>query len=147
MGTAPAFSSVSEAIDIARAALGYLAAADAARLAAEEQADCLRELERTDAVATAALRASSCLEKAHQLHAGVSSLLAEFSRTLCDGEERALITRRSRSGTEVPERVTDGPCESMAEEQGEPTKECRNPRQRLREGERKCHAPMFTVTP
>ncbi len=54
MGTAPAFSSVSEAIDIARAALGYLAAADAARLAAEEQADCLRELERTDAVATAA---------------------------------------------------------------------------------------------
>src|SRR6266568_8225398 len=27
---------------------------DAARLAAEEQADCLRELERTDAVATAA---------------------------------------------------------------------------------------------
>jgi hypothetical protein len=57
VGTAPAFSSVSEAIDIARAALGYLAAADAARLAAEEQADCLRELERTGAVA-AAVRAS-----------------------------------------------------------------------------------------
>ena len=54
MGAALAFSSVSEAIDIARAALGYLAAADAARLAADEQADCLRELERTDAVATAA---------------------------------------------------------------------------------------------
>ena len=54
MGTAPAFASVSEAIDIARAALGYLAAADAAQLAAEEQAECLRGLERTDAVATAA---------------------------------------------------------------------------------------------
>jgi hypothetical protein len=54
VGTAPAFSSVSEAIDVARAALGYLAAADAARLAAEEQADCLRGLERIDAVATAA---------------------------------------------------------------------------------------------
>jgi hypothetical protein len=52
--TAPAFSSVSEAIDIAHAALGYLAATDAARLAAEEQADCLRRLERTDAVTTAA---------------------------------------------------------------------------------------------
>ena len=44
MGTAPAFASVSEAIDIARAALGYLAAADAAQLAAEEQAECLRGL-------------------------------------------------------------------------------------------------------
>ena len=57
MGAAPAFSSVSEAIDIARAALGYSAAADAARLAAEEQADCLRGLERTD-IAAAAARAS-----------------------------------------------------------------------------------------
>jgi Domain of unknown function (DUF222) len=54
VSTAPAFSSVSEAIDIARAALGYLAAADAARLAAEEQAECLRGLECTDAVAAAA---------------------------------------------------------------------------------------------
>jgi Domain of unknown function (DUF222) len=54
VGPAPSFSSVGEAIDIARAALGYLATADAARLAAEEQADCLRGLERTDAVATAA---------------------------------------------------------------------------------------------
>jgi hypothetical protein len=54
VGTALAFSSVSEAIDIARAALGYLAAADAAQLAAEEQADCLRGLERIDAVAAAA---------------------------------------------------------------------------------------------
>ena len=54
MGTAPAFASVSEAIDMARAALGYLAAADAAQLAAETQAVCLRGLEQTDAIATAA---------------------------------------------------------------------------------------------
>jgi hypothetical protein len=54
MGTAPAFASVSEAIDTARAALGYLADVDAAALAAEEQADCLRGLECTDAAATAA---------------------------------------------------------------------------------------------
>ena len=35
---APAFASVSEAMDMARAALGYLAAVDAVQLAAETQA-------------------------------------------------------------------------------------------------------------
>ena len=50
MGAAPAFASVSEAMDMARAALGYLAAADAAQLAAETQAECLRGLERAEAV-------------------------------------------------------------------------------------------------
>jgi hypothetical protein len=54
VGKAPAFASVSEAIDMARAALGYLAAADAAQLPAETQANCLRGLECTDGVATAA---------------------------------------------------------------------------------------------
>ena len=54
MGAAPAFASVGEAIDMARAALGYLAAVDAAQLADEAQAECLRGLERTDAIATAA---------------------------------------------------------------------------------------------
>jgi Domain of unknown function (DUF222) len=54
MGAAPAFASVSQAIDMARAALGYLAAADATQLAADTQAECLRGLERTDAAATAA---------------------------------------------------------------------------------------------
>lgn len=37
-----------------RAGLGYLAAADAAQLSTATQAECLRELERTGAVATAA---------------------------------------------------------------------------------------------
>ena len=54
MGTAPTFASVSEAIDMARAALGYLATADAAQLAAETQAECLRGLEGTDAISTVA---------------------------------------------------------------------------------------------
>jgi hypothetical protein len=54
VGTVPAFASVGEAMDMARAALGYLAAADADRLAAETQAECLRGLERTDAISTAA---------------------------------------------------------------------------------------------
>ena len=54
MGSAPAFANVTEAIDTARAALGYLAAADAGALSAEAQAECLRGLERTDALSTAA---------------------------------------------------------------------------------------------
>jgi len=57
MSTAPAFASVGEAIEMARAALGYLAAVDAAQLPAETQAECLCGLERFDAVCTA-VRAS-----------------------------------------------------------------------------------------
>jgi hypothetical protein len=52
VGYAPA--SAREALDMVRAGLGYLAAADATRLAAATQAECLRELEQADAVATAA---------------------------------------------------------------------------------------------
>src|ERR1700756_5544401 len=51
---APAFASAGEAMEMARAALGYLAAADAAQLSDEAQAACLRGLEQTDAIATAA---------------------------------------------------------------------------------------------
>jgi len=50
----PAFANVGEAMDMARAALGYLAAADAASLPAETQAECLRGLERADGIITAA---------------------------------------------------------------------------------------------
>ena len=54
MGTAPAFASVGEALDMVRAGLGYLAAADTAQLSAATQAECLRGLERADSVITAA---------------------------------------------------------------------------------------------
>jgi hypothetical protein len=54
MGTAPAFASVGEAMDTARAALGYLAAADAAQLTVPELAEYLQTLEQTDAISTAA---------------------------------------------------------------------------------------------
>ena len=56
MGTAPAPApaSVSEAIEMMHAGLGYLAAADAAQLGAETQARCLRALEQAAAVGTAA---------------------------------------------------------------------------------------------
>jgi len=52
VGIAPACAR--EALDMVRAGLGYLAAADAAQLSAATQAECLRELEQADAVATAA---------------------------------------------------------------------------------------------
>jgi Domain of unknown function (DUF222) len=52
VGTAPACAR--EALDMVRAGLGYLAAADATQLAAATQADCLRELEQATAVAVAA---------------------------------------------------------------------------------------------
>jgi hypothetical protein len=52
VGNAPA--SAREALDMVRAGLGYLAAADAARLPAATQAECLRELEQASAVLTAA---------------------------------------------------------------------------------------------
>jgi Domain of unknown function (DUF222) len=52
VGIAPA--SAREALDLVRAGLGYLAAADAAQLGTAAQAECLRELERADAVLTAA---------------------------------------------------------------------------------------------
>ena len=56
MSTVPALSpaSVSEAIEMMHAGLGYLAAADAAALGAETQAWCLRALEEAAAVSTAA---------------------------------------------------------------------------------------------
>ena len=52
MSTAPA--DAREALDMVRAGLGYLAAADATQLATAAQAEFLRELEQADAAATAA---------------------------------------------------------------------------------------------
>src|SRR5436190_23632726 len=52
VGSAPA--SAREALDMVRAGLGYLAAADIGQLAAATQAGCLRELEQADAILTAA---------------------------------------------------------------------------------------------
>src|SRR5689334_7060487 len=54
MGTAPAFASVSEALDMVRAGLAFVASADATELSAGEQAEALRGLERAHAVAAAA---------------------------------------------------------------------------------------------
>jgi hypothetical protein len=70
VGTAPVFASVGEALEMVRAGLGYLAAADASRLPAATQAECLRELEQTDAVATAARASLLAGFTAGQGHAG-----------------------------------------------------------------------------
>src|SRR6185437_12428485 len=54
MGTAAAFASASEALDMVRSGLRFLAAADAAELSSEEQAEILRGLEQANSVAAAA---------------------------------------------------------------------------------------------
>jgi hypothetical protein len=59
-----------EALDMVRAGLGYLAAADAAQLPAATQAECLRELEQHDAMATAARAGFLAAFTAGQGHSG-----------------------------------------------------------------------------
>jgi len=66
--TAPA--TAREALDMVRAGLGYLAAADAAQLATATQAECLRELEQDAAALTAARAWILAAFTAGQGHAG-----------------------------------------------------------------------------
>jgi len=66
--TGPA--SAREALDMVRAGLGYLAAADPAQLPAETQAQVLRELEQDEAVLTAARARSLAAFTAIQGHCG-----------------------------------------------------------------------------
>jgi hypothetical protein len=54
VNSVPAFSSVSEAVEMIRAGMGFLAAADPTQLPAEERAHCLIVLEQVDAIETAA---------------------------------------------------------------------------------------------
>src|ERR1700759_1726132 len=54
MSTAVAFASATEALEVARAGLRFVAQADATAMTAAERAECLRGLEKADAVATAA---------------------------------------------------------------------------------------------
>src|SRR5690242_11413327 len=54
MAPVPVFGSVGEALDMVRAGLAFVAAADATELSTEEQAEALRGLERANSVATAA---------------------------------------------------------------------------------------------
>src|SRR4051795_3117570 len=54
MSTALVFASATQALEVVRAGLRFLATADATAMTAEEQAACLRDLEKADAAATAA---------------------------------------------------------------------------------------------
>src|SRR5207237_6847239 len=67
-GTAPA--SAREALEMVRAGLGYLAAADPGQLPAATQAGCLRELEQDAAALTAARAGFLAAFSAGQGHAG-----------------------------------------------------------------------------
>jgi hypothetical protein len=49
----PAPANAAEAIDMVRAGLGYLAAADPTAFAAQAQAECLQALEQADSMSTA----------------------------------------------------------------------------------------------
>ena len=69
--TAPACAR--EALEMVRAGLGYLAAADTAQLPAATQAECLRELEQHDAMATAARAWFLAAFTAGQGHAGTGT--------------------------------------------------------------------------
>src|ERR1700685_3137655 len=53
VSTAPAFASMDQALEVLESAMGYLAAADPARVPAGKQAKCLQTLERVDAAGTA----------------------------------------------------------------------------------------------
>jgi hypothetical protein len=54
MSTAPAFASATDALEVVRAGLRFLAMADATQMTAAERGACLRGLEKADAAATAA---------------------------------------------------------------------------------------------
>ena len=54
MSTVPSPATTTEALGMLRAALGFLTAADATQLVAEEQAQCLKILEQASAMTTAA---------------------------------------------------------------------------------------------
>jgi hypothetical protein len=54
MSTVPAFASATEAAQMARAALGFLAGVDPSQLVVDEQAQCLQILEQVNSVGTAA---------------------------------------------------------------------------------------------
>ena len=104
MDMAPAC--IREALDMVRAGLGYLAAADATQLAAATQAECLRELEQADAVATAARASILAGFTGGQGYSGDGGLqrgvLADpphrhypgrRGRPQCLGQARSIVTR------------------------------------------------------
>src|SRR2546423_1154767 len=57
MATVPAFASVSEAMEMVRAGLAFVASADAAELTTGEQAECLRQMEQANSVLAAEAKA------------------------------------------------------------------------------------------
>jgi hypothetical protein len=121
MGTAPAFASVSEAMDMARAALGYLAAADAAQLPAEILAECLRGLERTDAISTAArssFLSAFTLGKGYSADADYSARAWLMHKTKISRGAAASHTAWARRAADHPAVVAALATEELSESYG-----------------------------
>jgi Domain of unknown function (DUF222) len=93
VSTAPA--DVREALDMVRVGLDYLAAADAAQLPVAVQAECLRELEQHDAMATAARAGFLAAFTAGQGHAGDGDYSAVSWLIHCTGITRGAAVGHS----------------------------------------------------
>ena len=107
MGTAPVFASAGEALDMVRAALGYLAAANATQLGAADQARGLKAFEQADAIATAARASFLAAFTAGQGYAGdatcsaVSWLIHQTHVTRGAAVGHAAWARRARTHPRV----------------------------------------------
>ena len=92
MGTVPVFASAAGAMQMVRAGLDYLAAADATAMPAEEQARCLRGLEQVNSVATAA---RTCILGAYTAGQGYAAD-ADYSPRAWHPQDRRHQGRRRR---------------------------------------------------
>jgi hypothetical protein len=81
VSTVPAPAGLAEALAVIRAGMGYLAAADAAAMAAQAQAGCLQALEQLDAVEIAARARILAAFTAARAGAGQEDLAARHWRS------------------------------------------------------------------
>jgi len=103
-----------EALGMLRAAMGYLAAADATAMAAETQAQCLRALERLHAIETAARASVLGALASGQSRAGAAGfsprawLIRETGITTGAATGHAAWVRRAAAHPQVAEALAEG---------------------------------------
>ena len=121
MHTVASPRSPEEALGMLRAAMGYLAAADATAMAAETQAQCLRALERLHAIETAArasvlgaLASGQSRAASGQIQAGAAGfsprawLIRETGITTGAATGHAAWVRRAVAHPQVAEALAEG---------------------------------------
>jgi hypothetical protein len=120
MHTVASPRSPEEALAMLRAAMGYLAAADAAAMAAETQAQCLRALEQLHAIETAARASVLGALASGQSHAAASGragaagfsprawLIRETGITAGAATGHAAWVRRAAAHPQVAEALAEG---------------------------------------